>query len=134
MNDKKEEMTKEEHDRIIMEKLRMAEQEEIMKMWDSSEIIKQDTYEGITYIIRKVNWWFCAYIIVEEPIKEEDVASVEITYSDTLQDCSFIEDKTLGKYVIGWDYAHFGQEGTTIVDIMEDVEQVVDEIKENEEQ
>lgn len=96
-----------------------------------TKIIKSGKYKGINYIIRQVETWHCAYIITDKKIKTSDfVAGQEITYSEDIKDCYFVKDKELGKYVIGWDYAHSYNIGTPIDSIMEDIKKAIETITE----
>lgn len=90
------------------------------------KIIKEGNYKGVNYIIKKVDSWYCAYIITDKRIEiEESLAGQEITYSEDIKDCNFVKDKSLGKYVIGWDYAHSYNIGTPIDSIIEDIKEVI---------
>lgn len=95
-----------------------------------TKIIKSGKYKGINYIIRQVETWHCAYIIIDKAIETGDfVSDQEITYSEDIKACDFVKDKELGKYVIGWDYAHSYNMGTPIDSIMEDIKEAIEKIR-----
>ena len=95
-------------------------------------IIKEGKYKDINYIIKKVDSWHCAYIIIDKRIEMEScLAGQEITYSEDINDCDFVKDKSLGKYVIGWDYAHSYNMGTPIDSIIEDIKEAIETITED---
>lgn len=97
----------------------------------NAKVIEIKIYKKTTYVIRKVCSWYCAYIINNNKNKYnvgDFVAEQEITFLQTIEDCDFIKEKSLGKYVIGWDYGHYYNAGVTIEQVREDIEKVIETI------
>lgn len=111
---------------------RKAKEPVILEIFSNNKIIAQGQYQGIKYLIRKVSRWYCAYIIVNKKIKENGyLGDQQITYFSKIKDCSFVEDKKMGKYIYGWDYAHSYNYKATIDVVDSDVRHVIKEISNN---
>lgn len=51
---------------------------------------------------------------------------------NNIEDCDFVrtDEKINGKYVVGWDYAHSYNMGTTIDVVKDDIKRAIDNLKE----
>ena len=96
--------------------------------WTINDVVENGVYDGIPYFIKQIGneymTYFTAYLVIDKYYNVDEgfpFGFNEITFTKDINNVNWIKDKTLGKYVIGWDYAHAGQEDTTINDVKNDV-------------
>ena len=87
------------------------------------KIVDKGIAINIPWRVCKIRHYYTAYVAVPPTHPWHEVTydnlphgNVEFTYSQY--------EETI--WVVGWDYAHYGQEGTTLEDVKRDVLHVVD--------
>lgn len=102
--------------------------------WTINDVVEKGIYNGVPFFIKQIGneymTHFTAYVVINEAYDDEvsfPFGFNEITFTEDINNVSWINDKNLGKYVIGWDYAHAGQEDTTIDDVKKDVIDTINE-------
>lgn len=99
----------------------------------NAHVCKVDCYRGIMYAIVKrfnpIAEWFCAYVVVDKDCYGLPVNG-GITYGDEdkRMDIPGVEGVTAGEgqRVLGWDYAHFGDDDTTEAQVRSEVREAID--------
>ena len=94
--------------------------------------MSQGEYRGVRYRIRKVAFWFCAYIEVPKGTVNDDVdCHGDVTFTSSTG-WPFSEDELKpGCKIVGWDYNHFGDYDMhyTEEDVLGDIKYTIDKLK-----
>lgn len=106
--------------------------------WTINDVVEKGIYKNVPYFIKQIGnenmSHFTAYVVIDKDYNDEEgfpYGINEITFAENINNVNWVEDKNLGKYVIGWDYAHAGQEDTTIDDVKSDVIDTINEYVED---
>lgn len=94
--------------------------------------VSQGEYRGVRYRIRKVAFWYCAYIEVPENTVDDNVdCHGDVTFVSYAGWPPSEDELKPGCKIVGWDYNHLGDYDMhyTEEDVLRDIKYTIDKLK-----